>query len=57
MRSEIGTEQYDSLEDGKGVIKPSTRSGLECEEAGVGKRAEMQDGFKGVLQLTRGSYI
>ena len=35
MLSEIGTEQYDSLEDGKGAIKPSTWSGLECgEESG-----------------------
>lgn len=57
MLSEVGTEQYDSLEDGKGVIKPSTQSGLECEEAAVGTRAEMQDGFKGVLQVSRGSYI
>lgn len=49
MLSAIGTEQCDSLEGGKGVMKPSTWRGLECEEAGVGKRAEMQGGIKGVL--------
>lgn len=55
MLSEIGMEQCDSLEDGKGVVKPSSRSGLEREVAGVGKRVEMQDGFKGGLQVSTGS--
>lgn len=53
----MGIEQYDSPEDGKGVTKPGTWSSLECEEAGVGNRVKMQDGFKGVLQVNKGSYI
>lgn len=57
MLSKMGIEQYDSPEDGKGVTKPGTWSSLECEEAGVGNRVKMQDGFKGVLQVNKGSYI
>lgn len=50
MLSEVGTEQYDKLEDGSHKAKHSV-------VWSVRKRVEMQDGVEGVLQVSRGSYI